>query len=106
MTLSSSGILKGSQGSASTRTELPRRTTGVGGGGRRWPVGGRAERQIRHDAAAARAIRVEDDLVGAREHLFHRLEIDAAARDVGRLDVFVIDLEKARCLAPRLGDGL
>ena len=36
----------------------------------------------------------------------HGLEIHALARDVRRLLVFVVDLEEARGLTGRLGDGL
>ena len=62
------------------------------------------ERQVGHDALAGLA--VEDDLVGAAEHPLHGLEIHALARDVGRLLVFLVDLEEARRLAGGLGDRL
>ena len=80
-----------------------------------WPVGGRrrtprrqfAQRQIRHDALPGRrTAAVIDQLLGAAEDALHRLQIDALPRDVGRLLVFVVDLEEARALALGLGDRL
>ena len=60
--------------------------------------------KIGHDALAGLA--VEDDLVGAAEDALHGLEEYALAGDVGRLLVFVVDLEEASRLALRLGDRL
>ena len=62
------------------------------------------ERQEGHDALPGLA--VDDDLVGAAQHALHGLEIHALARHVGRLLVFLVDLEEARRLAGGLGDGL
>ena len=78
-----------------------------------WPVRGRrrtprrqfVERQIGHDALAGRAA-VIDQLFGAVEDALHGLEIDALARHVLGLGIFVIDLEEAGALAARLGDRL
>ena len=65
------------------------------------------KRQIRHDALPGRrAAAVIDQLLGAAEHALHRLQIDALPGDVGRLLVFVVDLEEARALALGLGDRL
>ena len=52
------------------------------------------------------ALAVDDDLVGAAQHALHGLEVHALARDLGRLLVFVVDLEEARRLAGGLGHGL
>ncbi len=62
------------------------------------------EREVRHDALAGLA--VDNHLVSAAHHAFHRLEEDALARHLRRLLVFVEHLEEARRLALRLGDRL
>ncbi len=72
-----------------------------GAGGRRREL---IERQIGNDAAGSAGI--DDDLVGAAEQPFHGFEIHALAGDLGRLLVFVVDLEEARGLALGLGHGL
>src|ERR1043166_2274552 len=68
-------------------------------------MGELVERQVGDDARPARA-GIEDDLVGAAEHTLHGLEIEPLARDFRGLFVLVVDLEEARRLTGRLGDGL
>jgi hypothetical protein len=60
------------------------------------------ERQIGNGPGA----RIHDDLVGAPEQPLHGLQIHALARDVGRLLVFVVDLQEARRRALGLGHRL
>ena len=65
------------------------------------------EWQYGDDAGTAGvSLSVENDLVGAAEDALHGLEVEPLARDVRRLLVFLIDLQEARSLAVRLGDGL
>src|ERR1043166_3596399 len=65
----------------------------------------RVGRQVGGSAGPAGA-GIEDDLVGAAEHTLHGLEIEPLARDFRGLFVLVVDLEEARRLTGRLGDGL
>ena len=58
------------------------------------------QRQIGHHALPVAAL--DDDLVGALQHLFHRLDEQPLARHVGRLGVFVVDREEALRLTLRL----
>ena len=74
--------------------------------GRGAPLGRQfAERQIRHDALA-RLAAVIDELFRAAEHALHRLQINPFTRHVGRLLVFLVNLQEARALALGLGDRL
>ena len=49
---------------------------------------------------------IEDDLVHAAQHPFHRLEIKSFARHLGSFLILLIDLVEAGNLTGRLGDGL
>ena len=63
----------------------------------------RRQLEIRHHALGGV---VDDHLVHRRQHLAHRLQIDAPAGDLGRFLVFLIDREEALGAAFGLGDDL
>jgi hypothetical protein len=64
------------------------------------------QRQIGDDTAASGGIGIEENLVGAAQDVCHALKIAALPADIGRLFVFLKNLEKASGLTGRLGNGL
>jgi hypothetical protein len=64
------------------------------------------QRQIGDHPAASGGIGVEENLVGPAQDVCHGLKKDALPADIGRLFVFLKNLEKASGLTGRLGDGL
>src|SRR6185369_17666118 len=63
------------------------------------------ERQI-WDYATPASTRIQNDLVCAAEHTFHRFEIHALAGDVRSLLVLLVDFQESRCLTGCLGHRL
>ena len=64
------------------------------------------QRQVGHDARPVRSAGIDDGFVGRAQYAFHGFEIHSLARDVGRLLVLIVDLQKARGLSFGVGNGL
>src|ERR1700730_2465920 len=65
-----------------------------------------SKRQIGNNTLALPTALIENDLIHAAQHAFHRFEIESFARHLGRFLILLIDLVEAGNLAGCLSDGL